>query len=74
MYVEADPSGADSWKLEAVVDLLKDGAVGVIPTDTVYICPPTSFFFFFFNLIDFSLFWILSSTIGLNTSTPFYLL
>ena len=49
MYVEADPSGADSWKLEAVVDLLKDGAVGVIPTDTVYICPPTSFFFFLFQ-------------------------
>lgn len=36
MYVEVDPSGADSWKLESVVNLLKEGAVGVIPTDTVY--------------------------------------
>ncbi|KAG6659725.1 uncharacterized protein YciO isoform X1 [Carya illinoinensis] len=36
LYVEADPSGADSWKLEPVVNLLKQGAVGVIPTDTVY--------------------------------------
>lgn len=36
MYVEADPSGADSWKLEPVVELLKEGAVGVIPTDTLY--------------------------------------
>ncbi|KAE8021326.1 hypothetical protein FH972_007227 [Carpinus fangiana] len=36
LYVEADSSGADSWKLNPVVDLLKQGAVGVIPTDTVY--------------------------------------
>ncbi|KAL9457966.1 hypothetical protein AB3S75_006919 [Citrus x aurantiifolia] len=36
MYVEADPSGADSWKLEPVVELLKEGAVGVVPTDTLY--------------------------------------
>ncbi|EXC33362.1 hypothetical protein L484_010771 [Morus notabilis] len=36
VYVEVDPSGADSWKLEPVVNLLKEGAVGVIPTDTVY--------------------------------------
>lgn len=36
MYVEVDPSGADCWKLEPVVELLKEGAVGVIPTDTVY--------------------------------------
>lgn len=37
LYVEIDPSqsGADSWKLEPVVDLLKQGAVGVVPTDTV---------------------------------------
>jgi tRNA A37 threonylcarbamoyladenosine synthetase subunit TsaC/SUA5/YrdC len=37
LYVEADSSGADSWKLDSVVDLLKQGAVGVIPTDTVYV-------------------------------------
>lgn len=36
MYVEVDPSGVDSWKLEPVVELLKEGAVGIIPTDTVY--------------------------------------
>lgn len=36
LFVEVDPFGADSWKLDPVVDLLKEGAVGVIPTDTVY--------------------------------------
>ncbi|KAJ9152721.1 hypothetical protein P3X46_026255 [Hevea brasiliensis] len=36
LYVEADPSGADSWKLDPVIQLLKEGAVGVIPTDTLY--------------------------------------
>lgn len=36
LYVEVDPSGADSWKLEPVIEQLKEGAVGVIPTDTVY--------------------------------------
>lgn len=34
--IEVDPSGADSWKLKPVIELLKQGAVGVIPTDTVY--------------------------------------
>lgn len=37
LYVEADPLGGDSWKLDPVVDLLKEGAVGVIPTDTMYV-------------------------------------
>ncbi|OVA00936.1 hypothetical protein BVC80_2577g1 [Macleaya cordata] len=41
LYVEVDPSGADSWKLEPVVKLLKEGAVGVIPTDTVYVVVQT---------------------------------
>ncbi|OWM87757.1 hypothetical protein CDL15_Pgr016453 [Punica granatum] len=36
LYVQVDPSGSDSWKLEPVVDILRKGAVGVIPTDTVY--------------------------------------
>ncbi|KAK1319408.1 hypothetical protein QJS10_CPB04g00260 [Acorus calamus] len=36
LYVEADPSGAENWKLDQAVELIKDGAVGVIPTDTVY--------------------------------------
>ncbi|RZC60620.1 hypothetical protein C5167_022376 [Papaver somniferum] len=36
LYVEVDQSGDDTWKLEPAVKLLKEGAVGVIPTDTVY--------------------------------------
>ncbi|KAL8138443.1 hypothetical protein V2J09_004444 [Rumex salicifolius] len=36
LYVEVDPSGAYIWKLDDVAKLLKEGAVGVIPTDTVY--------------------------------------
>ncbi|KAF5740453.1 yrdC domain-containing protein mitochondrial isoform X1 [Tripterygium wilfordii] len=36
LYVEVEPSGVDSWKLEPIVELLREGAVGVIPTDTVY--------------------------------------
>ncbi|CAI9111584.1 OLC1v1011842C1 [Oldenlandia corymbosa var. corymbosa] len=36
MYINVEPSGSDSWKLDPVVELLKEGAVGVIPTDTVY--------------------------------------
>ncbi|KAK8918970.1 hypothetical protein KSP39_PZI022040 [Platanthera zijinensis] len=35
IYVEMDSAGADTWKLEPVVQLIKNGAVGVIPTDTV---------------------------------------
>ncbi|GAA0184588.1 hypothetical protein LIER_31876 [Lithospermum erythrorhizon] len=35
-YIEVDPSGSDAWKLDPVVQLLKEGAVGVIPTDTLY--------------------------------------
>ncbi|CAK9143304.1 unnamed protein product [Ilex paraguariensis] len=44
LYVEVDPLGVDSWKLDPVVELLKQGAVGVIPTDTVYAiaCDPRS--------------------------------
>ncbi|XP_027352037.1 uncharacterized protein LOC113862928 [Abrus precatorius] len=36
VYIEANPSASDSWKLEPVIHLLKQGAVGVIPTDTLY--------------------------------------
>ncbi|KAL7094982.1 hypothetical protein ACP275_11G138300 [Erythranthe tilingii] len=36
LYVEVDPAGSDSWKLDPIIELLKEGAVGVIPTDTVY--------------------------------------
>ncbi|CAI5477697.1 unnamed protein product [Closterium sp. Yama58-4] len=35
--VTVDPSGSDaSWKLRGIADLIKEGAVGLIPTDTVY--------------------------------------
>ncbi|KAK8586985.1 hypothetical protein V6N12_021504 [Hibiscus sabdariffa] len=36
VYVEVDPSGKENWKLEPLIELLNQGAVGVIPTDTVY--------------------------------------
>ncbi|PHU27869.1 hypothetical protein BC332_06201 [Capsicum chinense] len=36
LYVQVDQLGSDSWKLDPVAELLKEGAVGVIPTDTVY--------------------------------------
>ncbi|KMT09098.1 hypothetical protein BVRB_6g132060 [Beta vulgaris subsp. vulgaris] len=36
LYVEVDPSGIDSWKLDPIIEQLREGAVGVIPTDTVY--------------------------------------
>ncbi|KAJ4730769.1 Threonylcarbamoyl-AMP synthase [Rhynchospora pubera] len=36
MYVKMDQSGEDMLKLEPVIQLIKEGAVGVIPTDTVY--------------------------------------
>lgn len=51
LYVEAE-SGEDSWKLEPIVNLLKEGAVGVIPTDTVYF---TLASFVYFHLLRFLL-------------------
>uniref|UniRef100_A0A0E0LX91 Threonylcarbamoyl-AMP synthase n=1 Tax=Oryza punctata TaxID=4537 RepID=A0A0E0LX91_ORYPU len=36
LRVQVEPSGEDLWKLEPVVDLINRGAVGIIPTDTVY--------------------------------------
>ncbi|CAL9117296.1 unnamed protein product [Musa textilis] len=36
VYVEMDPLGSETWRLEPVIKLIKEGAVGVIPTDTVY--------------------------------------
>jgi tRNA A37 threonylcarbamoyladenosine synthetase subunit TsaC/SUA5/YrdC len=37
MYVKMDQSGNDLGKLDPVIELIKEGAVGVIPTDTVYV-------------------------------------
>ncbi|XP_076913422.1 uncharacterized protein LOC143572037 [Bidens hawaiensis] len=44
LYIEVDPEGSDTWKLDSAVELLKCGAVGVIPTDTVYamVCDMTN--------------------------------
>ncbi|XP_068655673.1 uncharacterized protein [Aristolochia californica] len=36
LYVKIELLEGEAWKLEPVVELLKNGAVGVIPTDTVY--------------------------------------
>jgi hypothetical protein len=39
LRVKVEPSGEDFWKLDPVIDLINRGAVGVIPTDTVYALP-----------------------------------
>lgn len=36
LRVKVEPSGEEFWKLDPVIDLINRGAVGVIPTDTVY--------------------------------------
>ena len=36
MYVQVDPETWDLWRLESVVRSLREGGLGVIPTDTVY--------------------------------------
>jgi tRNA threonylcarbamoyl adenosine modification protein (Sua5/YciO/YrdC/YwlC family) len=36
MYVEIESVDADLWRLEAVARTLRNGGVGVVPTDTVY--------------------------------------
>ncbi len=35
LVVTVEPDGSDAWRLDQIVDMLKDGAVGVIPTDTL---------------------------------------
>ena len=39
LRVKVEPSGEDFWKLDPVIELINRGAVGVIPTDTVYALP-----------------------------------
>jgi tRNA threonylcarbamoyl adenosine modification protein (Sua5/YciO/YrdC/YwlC family) len=36
MLIRVDPEAPEHWVLHRVVSMLRDGAVGVIPTDTVY--------------------------------------
>lgn len=31
-FVQVDPDGSDAWRLDPIVDALKEGAVGIIPT------------------------------------------
>ena len=31
-----EPGGNDDWRLDEIADLIRDGAVGIIPTDTKY--------------------------------------
>jgi hypothetical protein len=31
-FVQVEPDGSDSWRLDAVVEAIKGGAVGIIPT------------------------------------------
>lgn len=35
--LQLDPSGSDVWRLDPIVELIQAGAVGIIPTDTVYV-------------------------------------
>lgn len=51
VYVEMDPLAAETWRLDPVVELIKEGAVGVIPTDTVYAAVPRPFLLFCFLLL-----------------------
>ncbi len=32
LFVQVEPDGSDSWRLDPVVEALKQGAVGIIPT------------------------------------------
>jgi len=36
MYLQVEPEPWDMWRLDPVSQLLREGGVGVIPTDTVY--------------------------------------
>eukprot|EP00976_Prorocentrum_cordatum_P098953 1191625-Prorocentrum_minimum.AAC.1 len=36
LYVEVSEDGSDVWRLDPVIDLLRKGGVGVIPTDSLY--------------------------------------
>lgn len=40
LFVQVEPDGSDSWRLDPVVEALKQGAVGIIPTDSnpAFVC------------------------------------
>lgn len=35
MFVTVEPDAGDAWRLERAIDLLKEGGVGIIPTDSL---------------------------------------
>lgn len=40
LFVQVEPDGSDSWRLDPVVEALNQGAVGIIPTDSnpAFVC------------------------------------
>lgn len=40
LFISVEPDGSDAWRLDPVVGLLKQGAVGIIPTDSnlAFVC------------------------------------
>ncbi|KAL3139512.1 hypothetical protein ABBQ38_003835 [Trebouxia sp. C0009 RCD-2024] len=34
LFIQVEPDGSDAWRLDVVVDALKAGSVGIVPTDT----------------------------------------
>eukprot|EP00891_Asterochloris_glomerata_P001112 jgi/Astpho2/1112/fgenesh1_pg.00020_%23_12_t len=34
LFVEVEPDGSDTWRLDAVADIIRNGGVGILPTDT----------------------------------------
>ena len=35
-YIELEPDGSDAWRASEAVDIIRDGGIGVIPTDSCY--------------------------------------
>ncbi|PSC72926.1 translation factor-like [Micractinium conductrix] len=40
LFVQVEPDGSDAWRLDPIVDAVKAGAVGIIPTDSnpAFVC------------------------------------
>ena len=34
--MELEPDGSDAWRADKVLDIIRSGGVGVLPTDTCY--------------------------------------
>ena len=71
LRVKVEPSGEDFWKLDPVIELINRGAVGVIPTDTVYaVLLHFAFFFSFVNYTYLPIF-CYSSTVAAAAMSAF---